>query len=206
MLEIIKELGIKNYSTTKRTFVLVKCSLCGKKWELPKTQARRNKTGRCRECFQTKHNQSSRNNITKEYGTWLNMKQRCYNKNDKHYADYGGRGITICDQWLNSFDTFFKDMGKKEKGLSIDRIDNNGNYEPTNCRWATPSQQILNTRKRKNTKSKYRGVTPRKYGYRARVGISGKITNIGSYKTELEAARAYDRYILDNNLPNKRNW
>jgi hypothetical protein len=85
---------------------------------------------------------------TREYSIWKAMKRRCYNKNVKDYPNYGGRGIIVCDRWLNSFENFISDMGKKPSAeYSIDRIDVNGNYEPSNCRWATPKEQRLNQRK-----------------------------------------------------------
>jgi hypothetical protein len=85
---------------------------------------------------------------TKIHQVWRGMLQRCGDPNYPRYADHGGRGITICDRW-RSFDAFYADMGDVPPGLSIDRIDNNGNYEPGNCRWATAKTQNANKR---NTK------------------------------------------------------
>jgi len=92
-----------------------------------------------------KHGQSSENFKTSEYIAWKNMKSRCYNSKNSRYADWGGRGIKVCDRWLNSFENFFYDMGKKPSTKhSLDRIDVNGNYEPDNCRWATNKEQASN--------------------------------------------------------------
>jgi len=86
---------------------------------------------------------------TPEYTAWALMKQRCSNPNIKEYKHYGGRGITICERW-NDFENFYNDMGDKPKPkilYSIDRINNDGNYEKLNCRWATWKQQANNKRK-----------------------------------------------------------
>ena len=86
---------------------------------------------------------------TPEYGIWKGMKRRCLNPRDSYWENYGGRGISICERWLNSFENFYADMGKRPSpDLSIDRYPNNdGNYEPANCRWATKSQQNANRRR-----------------------------------------------------------
>jgi hypothetical protein len=79
------------------------------------------------------------------YGVWKQMRQRCRNPDHPFWSYYGGRGITVCARW-NDFEKFVSDMGTRPKGRSLDRIDNDGNYEPNNCRWATKKQQIANRR------------------------------------------------------------
>lgn len=80
-----------------------------------------------------------------EYVSWKAMLDRCYRRTDRCFSRYGGRGITVCDRWRNSFAAFLGDMGARPPGTSIDRINNDGNYEPGNCRWATAAQQKRNT-------------------------------------------------------------
>lgn len=126
------------------------------------------------------------------------MRQRCNNKNSPLYKNYGGRNIFVCEEWNNSFDNFYNwSMSNGyEDNLSIDRIDNDKGYSPENSRWATPRQQVCNTRGCKNGRatSKYKGVSyrPRDDEWSARIGYDGKYYYLGQFKDEKEAARAYN--------------
>jgi len=96
-----------------------------------------------------KHGATANGKRTPEYRTWISMRHRCINKAHKDYHHYGGRGITVCDRWVDSFENFLADMGERPDGYSLDRIDNSKGYSPDNCRWATKIQQANNRRPKK---------------------------------------------------------
>lgn len=106
---------------------------------------------------------------TREYSTWQSMLNRCRRPKTRSYERYGGRGITVCERW-RTFENFLADMGPKPPGMSLDRIDNDGNYEPGNCRWATWSQQ--NRNKNNNTRLSYKGLTLPMSEWAERFGLS----------------------------------
>lgn len=106
---------------------------------------------------------------TPTYSSWADMVQRCTNPKRKRYADYGGRGIQVCDRW-RKFENFLADMGPRPEGMELDRIENDGNYEPGNCRWSTPTTQSNN--RRSNRLLSFNGETLTVADWARRTGIS----------------------------------
>jgi hypothetical protein len=178
--KVFGRLTVLGYSKTigKRAYWNCLCS-CGNTTEVQSQQLTCDKTKSCG-CLNiekiiarsTKHSQSIRGSISPEYKSYFAMKNRCYNQNATQYKNWGGRGIKVCDRWLSSFENFLEDMGKKPSAKhSLDRINNNGNYEPNNCRWATNLEQNENKRNNKLILNLETGVF---------------------YKTSCEAAKAHN--------------
>jgi hypothetical protein len=106
----------------------------------------------------TRHGAATRSNKSGAYQSWSAMKSRCANPKNKDFKHYGGRGISVCQRWLDSFSAFLEDMGQRPSPKhSIDRINNDGNYEPSNCRWVTQAEQCQNQRKRRKAPLRPRG-------------------------------------------------
>lgn len=177
-----------------RTMVVCRCD-CGKEVEVRRDSLRSGKTTSC-DCLRveravaknTTHGMSSGEKKTPEYAIWVQIKDRCSNPKNGHYDRYGGRGITICPEWRDSFTRFLSDVGARPSPeLTIDRIDNNRGYEPGNVRWVTRRVQSGN---RVNTVrltyngrteclaewARIIGVTPATLAYRIRSGWSEERT------------------------------
>ena len=208
---LIEDLGMMfatENSKRKHRYGLYKCGFCGNEFKANtyNINSGHNKSCGCyhkkikSEGINRKHNLSN----TRLYNTWSKLKNRVLNPKDKQYNDYGGRGITICDEWKNDFKSFYDWAMENEYSdkLSIDRIDNDGNYCPENCRWATKTIQSRNQRIRKDNTSGYRGVCYNKGNnkYVAQIKVNNKNKKLGYFQTVIEGAIAYNNYIIENNL------
>ena len=209
---LIEDLGMMfttESSKKKVRFGLYKCGFCGNEF---RTQIKSVKCGDTKSCGCYKSSKLSNRSkthglrSTRLYGIWADIKKRTLNPKDKKYSDYGGRGITICDEWKNDVKSFYdwamSNGYEENKGLSIDRIDNDGNYEPSNCRWVSNNIQNRNQRISKYNTSGYRGVSYHKGARKYQVGvtINGKRKHLGCFITAVEGAIAYNNYIIENNL------
>lgn len=137
------------------------------------------------------HGQASRKNETAEYRIWIGMTKRCRNERNAAWKNYGGRGIKVCERWL-IFENFFEDMGRRPSdGHSLDRINVDGNYEPSNCRWATSTEQARNTRLNIRNKTGIRGVSwnKKKNKYAVNISVNKKMVYLGSTSSLDEAIK-----------------
>jgi hypothetical protein len=175
---------------------------CGNKVDVTSSHLRNGDSKSCG-CYNlekiTKHGYSKNSKDTHPiYRVWRDIKQRCYNKNNKGYKNYGGRGISMCEEWLNNPKEFIEwclANGWKQ-GLEIDRINNDGNYEPVNCRFVTSRENNLNARLLRSTnKSGYRGVHWHKAAkkWQSQIKIDGKQHHLGYFQTKEAAALAYNK-------------
>ena len=207
---LIEDLGML-YSTEskkyKRRYGLYKCGFCGSEFKTRTQNILRDTTKSCG-CYQKRRVKELKEIHglcnTRLYTIWVGIKRRTYNPQFKQYNDYGGRGISMCDSWRDDFMSFYNwsMLNGYSDELSIDRIDNSGNYEPNNCRWTTSIIQNRNQRIGKKNKSGYKGVDfhKRSYKYRAQIYVNNKTNYLGLFSTAEEAGIAYNNYIIENNL------
>lgn len=197
---LIMDLGMQYATSTskvKERYGLYKCH-CGVEF---RQMSKSIINGDTKSCGCLRHKLSSH----PLWGVRKNMITRCYNKNYRKFEHYGGRGIIVCDEWKNNFVSFYEWAINNgyEFGLSIDRINVDGNYEPSNCRFTTQTIQTRNTQRiRPSNTSGYRGVTFRKSSNKwvSQISVSYKKISLGYYDTAIEAAIAYDTYVIENNL------
>ncbi len=205
MMKLIKDLGMLQVSgKIKRRIGVYECSDCKRHFEAMTDNIKASNQERCNSCASKlrakKHGMRKHPLNT----TINNMVQRCENPKREFYPDYGGRGIKVCEEWRNSRETFFNWAIQNgwEEGLTLDRIDNDGNYEPSNCRWVTPTIQSRNKRMPKNNTSGYKGVYFKKDKdkYVAQICVNKNYIYLGYFKTAIEAGVVYNNYIIENNL------
>ena len=214
-MKLIQDLGMQfatGKSTRKVRFGLYECPICLSHFKTRTADVKNKKSTKCSKCKQSNSkNKTHGDSKTRLYNTWGGMIARVENKNDmKNYKDYGKRGITICTEWRSSFIEFKKWALENgyQNNLKIDRIDNNGNYEPSNCRWVEQNIQSRNTRRLRSTNtSGYRGVSwhKRQKKFHSRILVNYKMIVLGYYNTAIEAGFAYDKYVIDNNLEHTTN-
>ena len=207
---LIEDLGMlypTENSKNKIRFGIYKCGFCGNEFKAQVQHINRGATISCG-CYNKRIASETHKTHglteTRLYRVWVNIKYRVSNYNNKRYKDYVGRGITICEEWKNDFMSFYDWAMKNEYSdeLSIDRIDNDGNYCPENCRWTTSTIQNRNQRKRRDNTSGYKGVSYNKSTgkYQASIRVNKKSINLGQFLTAVEGAIAYNNYIIENNL------
>lgn len=209
---LVEDLGMMyptENSKYKTRYGLYKCGFCGTEFRAITQSILSGNTTSCG-CYLKRRiqelNKTHGLGYTRLYRIWLNMKDRVFNNKHKYYSDYGGRGIIICDDWKDDVKSFYdwamSNGYEEDKGLSIDRIDNDGNYCPENCRWTTRVIQTRNQRIRKTNTSGYKGVTfhKRDKKFTAYITVNTKQIALGYFQTAVEGAIAYNNYIIENNL------
>lgn len=211
-LTIIGEAGVHiSPNGTRKKKVLVRC-YCGTEFITTGAGIRNGNTKSCG-CYHKKRASEAKTTHglsgKKLFTTYRNMISRCYNSDAKDYGSYGRLGVTVCDEWKNSPELFIEwaEANGYKPTLTIDRIDPKKGYYPDNCRFVDLYVQAQNKKfKCKNTKSEYKGVELLPSGnWSARITDNSKRIGLGTYPTDKEAAKAYNRYIDENNTHHTKN-
>lgn len=195
---------IEDVGRNKKGEVLWRCSCsCGEGREVV-TKGTNLKSGNTESCgCLQKEGMSSRqttHGMSKHplYSVWCGIKDRCYNPKHVHYDLYGGKGVTLHREWLENVENFIKDLYPSyEKGLQLDRINNDGNYEPNNVRWVTNQQNQMNKRSNRNSSSKYKGVCWSDGKWASVIRKDGKNRFLGRFLVEEDAALAYNTAAIE---------
>jgi len=211
-MELIKDLGTekkltkngKGYNYTR--FGLYRCK-CGAEFKTRIADVNNGKSTQCKSCRSKKAGYKHGFANSKLYNTWRGMKERTTNVKSSSYQNYGGRGIKLCKEWY-SFNGFkqWVDTTNYVDGLTIERIDVNGNYEPSNCCFITKKAQSYNKKNRISNKSRYTGVTwhSRDNIYEVSITFNYKQNYIGRFHDLKSAVQARNDFIDKNNLPHKK--
>jgi len=192
-------------------FGYYECSSCKNEF-IRRNDSAKIGSGLCKKCSSIengKKHSTHKASGTRLHKIWIQMKARCYIESSGSYKNYGANGITVCNEWKDSFEEFrdWSILNNYSDSLSIDRINSNGNYSPQNCRWTTKKTQQRNTRRlnSKNT-SGYRGVTFSYNKWESKIKVDYKPIYLGRFDTKIEAALVYDNYILTYSLEHTKNF
>ena len=208
-MKIIEDLGMKKSrgSSNRNTrFAIFECNQCNKHFETIIARAKIKNQEKCKSCSQTKHGLSK----DSLYNRYYSMIKRCYNEKSDHYASYGAIGVTVCKEWLDSFESFAKwalengykkhleldkDIGSAELGISP------AIYSPSTCRFITSEENNIHRKQLMRTNSTgYKGVTRHRDKFKATINVETEFIHLGLWGSQLEAAKAYDYFIKSNSL------
>lgn len=208
-MKLITDLG----TDKKRKYVrfgIYECPICLSHFEARTVDVNNKKSTKCKSCANriknTKHGLSN----TRLYNIYMDMKSRCYRIKDKNFIQYGARGKDICKEWKDDFQSFY-DWAMSNgynKAKEIDRKNNDLGYSPDNCRWVSSLVQSQNIRqKRKNNTSGYKGVSFSKVFKKwvAYINVANKRKHLGYFEDAIDGAKAYNQYVIDNNLEHTLN-
>lgn len=210
-MELIRKLlMVEDAKGKRRRRALFKCPKCNKEINMRLDHGKKADT--CKPCMNNKGGTTHGKSNTRLYTIWEGIKYRCYRipESNSNYPYYRGKGIEMYKDWKDNFQSFYDwaTSNGYTPNLTIDRLDGNEDYTPSNCKWSTCSEQSVNTTKRLNCSSIYKGISYSKRGkvWVVEISYEGKRIYIGRRKDEIEAAKLRDDYIILHNLPHKLNF